>query len=951
MAKQQLEVKARLVADEKGYVNGVKRAENATDRFNRALKKTKRNPFGSIGKSAIGAAAGVLSLYGAYNQGKKAVQATTDLAKGTAQLTRTTKLSNKDASAFVAITKVRGIESLKVATSFTILSKQMVAATSGSKNAASAFKQLGVSQATLKTGNTTKAFMEAADGLSKMEVGSTRNALAAQVFGRGYQAMYPLLLKGSKGIKEQMMLAQSLGATMDDASMNSFKKFRDAQLTASLAVMGLRIQLGTALLPTLTILIGKLTQFIIGWRNGTGAAGAFKDKLNEVITAINNAMSPLTGSDSKVRNLATAFGLLGGAIAGGKIAFSLAGIGGSLAAAFSNPVTGTILAIVAAVVALGAGFVVLYKSSSQVRSLVSKVGETLKPIFNDVKAEWNKSLPGIKSALSKLVSSIGKLFKELEPVIMPIIKGIASVIKVNFRALGPFIRFVADRMSQLADTVRALKTAVSNTVEFAKGAFKTFKDAAINAFNAAASPIRTLLGLLDRVKDLISNMPSPGGALSSLLAKIGANGRQTLGQARAVDIAGAKPFGLGTEISNSQELADARYAAAHVPKLRGAKTTKGKKTQADTNQRRQDLADKRVSQVEARQAAKQAIVDAKETLRSFKDGIIEQLKQARIGQILSGAVDQAVGGRNLTGGARIDVTASREARSQREFIKSRGSLEGAISQGEKDINDPKVQARLQQKNLAYEKRIAAARRAGNLDLVDQLTSEKEALNERYGPEYLVKLKDQLAQLNEDEIDRTSEAAAKLFADTVGVNLTAALEALLNGGSVGQFFAKITALLAGTGVTPTDVSAGGAAAGVGEAAAIVAPAKALKDRIADWLKKHGKGTAKKPVSYRASVIGAQLGSDQATIFKNRPTLAGYKVENKASGGMLTPGAFTMVGETGPEMVVGGANVMSATRTKHLGAQAGMNITINASGAAANNPQLLARELGWQLATRR
>ena len=959
MAKA-IEVKARLVADDKPYVHGVKRAEAATNRFNRALKKSNVNPFGSIGKSAFRAAAGVASLYGAYNQSKKAVKATTDLAKGTAQLTRTTKLSNKEASAFVAITKIRGIDTLKVATSFTILSKQMVAATEGSESAASAFKELGVSQATLKTGNTTKAFMEAADGLSKMEVGATRNTMAARVFGRGYQAMYPLLLKGSAGIKEQMMIAEQLGATLDDTAMNSFGKFRQAQFDAQLAVMGLRVQLGTALLPTLTTLIGKLVQFIIGWREGTGAAGAFKDKLNEVVTAINTAMAPLTGSDSKVRNLAAAFGLLGGAIAGGKIAFSLVGIGSSLAVAFSNPVTATILAIVAAVALLGGAFVVLYNSSSQVRGLVSKVGQALKPIFKDVKAEWDKSLPAIKSAMRKLVSSIGTLFKELKPIIVPILKAIASVVKVNLRGLGPTIKFVADRMSDLANTVRVLRSAVSTMVNFAKGAFKTFKNAAVDAFNTAASPIRTLLDLLGRVKDLISNMPSPGGALSSLLAKIGGKGLQTLGQARAIDIAGAKPFGLGTEISNSQELADARLAAANVPKLRGAKTTKGKKAQADKNKRAQTRADNRVAQVEARQAAQLRKTEAKATLRTFLDGIVEQVKQARISQILSGAVDQAVGGRTLTGGARIDVTASREARSQREFIKSRGSLEGAISQGEKDIEDGKVKARLQQKNLAYEKRIAAARRAGNLDLVDQLTSEKEALNERYGPEYLVKLKDQLAQLNEDEIDRTSEAAAKLFADTVGANLTAALNELLNGGSVGQFFAKITALLAGTGaapgamptgVTPGDVAAGGGAAGAGEAAAIIAPAKPLKQRITEWLKRRDAGTASKPKIYRASNIGQQLGATQSDVFKNRPTsLKGYKVENRASGGKLTPGAFTMVGETGPEMIVGGANVMSATRTKHLGAQGGMNITINASGAAANNPQLLARELGWQLATR-
>jgi hypothetical protein len=62
-------------------------------------------------------------------------------------------------------------------------------------------------------------------------------------------------------------------------------------------------------------------------------------------------------------------------------------------------------------------------------------------------------------------------------------------------------------------------------------------------------------------------------------------------------------------------------------------------------------------------------------------------------------------------------------------------------------------------------------------------------------------------------------------------------------------------------------------------------------------------------------------------------------------------MTLVGETGPELLVGN-QVMSATRTNRMGRRGGgvTNITINATGAAANNPQLLARELGWQLATR-
>jgi hypothetical protein len=47
---------------------------------------------------------------------------------------------------------------------------------------------------------------------------------------------------------------------------------------------------------------------------------------------------------------------------------------------------------------------------------------------------------------------------------------------------------------------------------------------------------------------------------------------------------------------------------------------------------------------------------------------------------------------------------------------------------------------------------------------------------------------------------------------------------------------------------------------------------------------------------------------------------------------------------------GGKVMSSTRTNQMGGAAGMNITVNAVGAAADDPMLLARQLGWQLATR-
>ena len=100
--------------------------------------------------------------------------------------------------------------------------------------------------------------------------------------------------------------------------------------------------------------------------------------------------------------------------------------------------------------------------------------------------------------------------------------------------------------------------------------------------------------------------------------------------------------------------------------------------------------------------------------------------------------------------------------------------------------------------------------------------------------------------------------------------------------------------------------------------------------------------------KAQVIAAGLDPKKDSVGKAL-LASGRIVDRKVSGGVLRAGALTLVGETGPELIMGG-KVSSATRTASMGTQGGMNITINATGAAANDPALLARELGWQLSTR-
>jgi hypothetical protein len=439
-------------------------------------------------------------------------------------------------------------------------------------------------------------------------------------------------------------------------------------------------------------------------------------------------------------------------------------------------------------------------------------------------------------------------------------------------------------------------------------------DAAVRAVNAARDAAKRA-----------SKQKSP----SQVFAEIGENlvAGMALGMSRTAPLAAAAkkmvkaatpsggvnaaaPFGLGGEVGDAEALGAARRAVTNA-----------------RNKKARDKAAKALSALEAKQAAKQARATAEETLKGFIQGIKDTIRTAELSRIMA------------------PVTKAREERAARETGVARGSLGAGISRAEAEAADPRVQARYQRDAARLDARMVQARKSGNLEAIDSLQNEKDALDARYGPAYLAGLRDQLNQLNENEIEASSEKAADDFVAQFSTGMDAALKALLGNGSVQAFFAQLTAAMTGSGVSPGALPPS-VTAGAGEAAASVAPAP-LGSRITAYLR--GKDKKK---TYTASAIAAGLSpkSTKSAVFGlTGKEYGGYKIANRASGGMLTPGMLTMVGETGPELIMGG-KVSSATRTNRMGGAQGMNITVNAVGAAADDPMLLARQLGWQLATR-
>jgi hypothetical protein len=803
--------------------------------------------------------------------------------------------------------------------------------------------------------------LKAADGLSKMGAGAERTALAAQLFGKGYKDLLPLLLLGSKGISEQTALAGKLGAQFSGSSLQSAKQFIKGQREMKTTTLGLQVALGTALMPTVTAAMKEVTKFVLQFRDGTGRGGEFKDTLKGIYDTLKPIVAYLVNHPKVVAGAFAAYVAFKASLSGLKLfntlmtAFgsvsSYAAAGTERGAAFGSGVKGG----VGKLGKLGtAGLIV--GGMFAVKEYGPAIDKWQQGLSTKIKAKF----PGFKHLGKDLIDALGNVPNPGLPSFPLAIKAARAVAKASkggfvsdgkaiLNSLGLGGRQSASKLSD------ATRTAISNAATAARRGAQGFKPIGRNISSGMAAGInqgiQTLVAAavkaVNDAKDA-AKRASKQNSPSLVFAEIGAGMVEgmALGMSKtaplvkaaknmvkkanpgfvsaAGGVAAAGQFGVGSEVGNQQALLKAQALV---------RSSKGKaKTRAENA----------LTALEARQAAVAARATAKETLKGFVQGILDTIKSTEIDRIM----------------APVNERRAKQASDQLTVDKASVSAKIKTAEGERDSNGnllPGSPAALKyaRDGARLDAKIAQAKKRGDLDAIDTFEAEKKALDDRFGPEYLKGLKDQLQSLSDDELEASSEKAGTALADKFKVGLNAALDALLNGGTVETFFNQLKAVLGGSGVTagslPASVTAGAGDAAallsgtVGSGAPVAGGIKTWNQRISEFLMTRPKG------SHNASDIAKALGTTQANVYAHRsPLPKGHTVVNRASGGYLTPGALTMVGETGPELVMGG-KVNSSSRTNRMGS-AGMNITINAVGNAANDPVALARELGWQLATR-
>ena len=385
-----------------------------------ATKATPR--WKTMGKTVAKWAGGAAALYGAKRGIEASMTATQDLGKATLTLQRATGMDVKQASSWASVLKSRGIETGKFQIGMVKLSKTMEAARGGNDKAAKSLAALGVNQDQIAKGDISGALFRVADAFQGMNNPAEKAAAAQNLFGRSGQQLVPLLNSGSKGLNDQLNMAQKYGATLSGKSVGAVKEMIAQQREQKMAMEGVKVTLGQALLPLLL-------------------------SLSKILLQITQVMQPL------LRNT-TLLKIVIAAVAIAFTAYKVAVLQATLAQAGLNVAILPMLGWAALVIGIAAAFYLLYTKVGWFRNAVQAV-------WGWIKSNWPLLLAILTGPFGLATLAIIKNFDKIKKAASDVVSWIANRFRdlINFfkRLPGAILSAIGDIGGKLKSKFESIK--------------------------------------------------------------------------------------------------------------------------------------------------------------------------------------------------------------------------------------------------------------------------------------------------------------------------------------------------------------------------------------------------------------------------------------------------------------------------------------------------------------
>ncbi len=429
------------------------------------------------------------------------------------------------------------------------LGKRARDAATGAKKPAEAFKELGIEIKNTSGGLKTQEqlLLEVADRFEKLPQGTSKSALAMEIFGKAGAKIIPFLNEGSVGIQKLRNEARALGGVMSSETAAATEGLADSQLRLQIILRGLRIQIASKLIPPLIKIITrftdwakegdnlarlingaekaikgfvatlailgaiKLTSFFAGFISLGPAilvVGALLIGLQEIVKLARGEDGLLTkflGDEKTVDGLRQAFAAV---VAAAK-----------QAAAVILPALAQIVAAFAPIVATIA--ITLAGVLKDLAPVIASIVTQLAPVIATVLTLISGVLQDLQPLIAVFLESVSEIVKELLPVLQELFAALAPIIKDLVKALGPLLKVlikvfggaVLIGIRQFSFALKIIKPIISLISRALKelGLSKTFEILGDGAkklgpiFEAMVKPLKIAFDAVKKIIDDISS--------------------------------------------------------------------------------------------------------------------------------------------------------------------------------------------------------------------------------------------------------------------------------------------------------------------------------------------------------------------------------------------------------------------------------------------------------------
>lgn len=296
----------------------------------------------------------------------------------------------------------------------------------------SKFTDLGVATRDVN-GNfrsTSDIFYDTVAALGKIENETERDTAAMDIFGKSANELAGIIDDGGAALKSLGEEAENAGLIMDSETLNSLNEVNDqidrlkAQSAAQIA------KAGASALEALQPVLEKVVSAIAKVLEYIGSLSPETMKTILVILAVIAAISPLL---TLISSLSSAIAFL------------------------ASPI-GLVIAAVAAVIAIG---VLLYKHWDEIKEKAAEIGEkiseawnnlkerlaeTVENIKNSISEKWNAIKSNVSSVVDGISTNIVNRFNSVKSSVSSIFEGIKNSIREKIESAKNFVKTAVDKI-------------------------------------------------------------------------------------------------------------------------------------------------------------------------------------------------------------------------------------------------------------------------------------------------------------------------------------------------------------------------------------------------------------------------------------------------------------------------------------------------------------------------